>query len=122
VDGTPDSSSMLHFQKLDVYQRSIEFLALAHRIRERLPKGHADLADQFRRAVQSVPQNIAEGCGRTTRADKAKHYTIARGSAMESASHLDVMRVDELVDPELYARGIELLERIVAMLTKLIDP
>jgi len=41
---------------------------------------------------------------------------------MESASHLDVMRVDELIDAELYARGIELLERIVAMLTKLIDP
>ena len=38
---------------------------------------------------------------------------------MESASHLDVMRVDELIDAELYARGIELLERIVAMLTKL---
>jgi hypothetical protein len=41
--------------------------------------------------------------------------SIARGSAMESASHLDVMRVDELIDAELYARGIELLERIVAM-------
>jgi hypothetical protein len=41
---------------------------------------------------------------------------------MESASHLDVMRADELIDTDLYARGIELLERIVAMLTKLIDP
>jgi four helix bundle protein len=53
---------------------------------------------------------------------QGKHYAIARGSAMESASHLDVMRVDELIDTELYARGIELLERIVAMLTRLIDP
>jgi len=117
-----DSQIMLHFQKLDVYQRSIEFLAFAHRLREGMPKGHADLADQLRRAAQSVPQNIAEGCGRTTRADKAKHYAIARGSAMESASHLDVMRVDELIDDARYARGIALLERIVAMLTKLIDP
>ena len=41
---------------------------------------------------------------------------------MEPASHLDVMQVDELIDAELYARGTELLERIVAMLTKLIDP
>ena len=113
---------MLHFQKLDVYQRSIEFLVLARRICEQLPRGHADLADQLRRAARLVPQNIAEGCGRTTRADKARHYTIARGSAMESASHLDVMRAEELIDPELYVRGIELLERIVAMLTKLIDP
>ena len=88
--GATDSSSMLHLQKLDVYQRSIEFLALTRRVRQRLPKGHADLADQLRRAAQSVPQNIAEGCGRTTRADKAKHYTIARGSAMECASHFDV--------------------------------
>src|SRR6185436_3362479 len=108
--GAADSSSMLHFQKLDVYQRSIEFLAFALRVRERLPKGHADLADQLRRAAQSVPQNIAEGCGRTTRADKAKHYAIARGSAMESASHLDVMQVDELIDAEHYERGVGLLE------------
>ena len=113
---------MLHFQKLDVYQRSIEFLVLAHRVRGQLPKGHAELADQLRRSAQSIPQNIAEGCGRTTRADKAKHYTIARGSAMESAAHFDVMRVDELIDTEHYVRGTELLERIVAMLPKLIDP
>ncbi|MDX2086438.1 MAG: four helix bundle protein [Kofleriaceae bacterium] len=59
---------------------------------------------------------------RALRADKAKHYTIARGSAMESAAHLDVMRVDPLIEADLFERGIELLERIVAMLTKLIDP
>ena len=41
---------------------------------------------------------------------------------MESAAHLDVIRVEELIDAELYARGIELLERVVAILTKLIDP
>ena len=82
-------------------------------------QGNANLADQLRRAAQSIPQNIAEGCGR---ADKAKHYSLARGSAMECASHLDVMKLDDLIEDELYERGIELLERIVAMLTKLIDP
>jgi four helix bundle protein len=71
---------MLHFQKLDVYQRAIELLLVAHRIRGRLPKGNADLADQLRRASQSIPQNIAEGCGRTARADKAKHYIDPRSS------------------------------------------
>src|SRR6185312_12575698 len=113
---------MLHFQKLDVYQRAIELLVLAQRVRQSLPKGHADLADQLRRAAQSICQNIAEGCGRTTRPDKAKHYTIARGSAMECASHLDVMRIDELINAEHFERGADLLERVVAMLTKLIDP
>jgi len=117
-----DIVGMLHFQKLDVYQRAIEFLTVANRIRGRLPKGNADLADQLRRASQSIPQNIAEGCGRTARADKAKYYAIARGSAMECAAHLDVMKLDELIENELYERGVDLLERVVAMLTKLIEP
>jgi hypothetical protein len=34
----------------------------------------------------------------------------------------DVMKVGGLVDDEQYAHGIELLERVVSMLTKLIDP
>ena len=113
---------MLSFQKLDVYQRSIEFLAFARRLLQRIPRGHGDLVDQLRRASQSIPQNIAEGAGKTTRPDKAKHYTIARGSAMECAAHLDVMRVEELIDVEHHGRGLELLERVVAMLTKMIDP
>jgi four helix bundle protein len=113
---------MLSFQKLDVYQRSIEFLAFVRRLLPQLPKGHADLADQLRRSAQSTPQNIAEGAGRMSKLEKARHYTIARGSAMESAAHLDVMKVDDLVSDEQYRRGIELLERVVAMLTKLIDP
>jgi four helix bundle protein len=117
-----DMRMMLSFQKLDVYQRAIEFLAFVHRLLSRLPKGHADLADQLRRSAQSTPQNIAEGAGRVSKPDKARHYTIARGSAMESASHLDVMKVGDLVDDEEYAYGIGLLERVVAMLTKLIDP
>jgi four helix bundle protein len=78
--------------------------------------------DQLRRSAQSIPQNIAEGAGKMTRIDKAKYYTIARGSAMESAAHLDVMTAEELIDKEHYAQGVELLERVVAMLTKMIDP
>ena len=113
---------MLSFQKLDVYQRSIEFLAFARRTVRLFPKGHADLVDQLRRSAQSIPQNLAEGVGKTTRNDQAKYYAIARGSAMEAAAHLDVMRIEELIDPQNHARGIELLERIVAMLTRMIDP
>jgi four helix bundle protein len=111
---------MLSFQKLDVYQAAIEFLALALEIIRKLPRGHADLADQLKRSARSTPQNIAEGAGRSSRADKAKHYTIARGEAMESASTLDVLNVSHLIDPENYTRGIELLERVVSMLTKML--
>jgi four helix bundle protein len=68
---------MLSFQKLDVYRRAIEFFALAHRVAAALPRGHAVLADQLRRAALSIPLNIAEGAGRGTAADAARHYVIA---------------------------------------------
>jgi len=112
---------MLSFQKLDVYKCSIEFLAFSRQVLRRIPKGNSDLVDQLRRAAQSIPQNVAEGAGKTSRLDKAKYYAIARGSAMESAAHLDVMKLDDLIDEESYAKGIELLERIVSMLTKMLD-
>ena len=110
---------MLSFQKLRVYQRSIEFLALTMDVIAALPKGNADLADQLLRAAQSQPRNIAEGAGRRTNLDQARFYTHARGSAMEAAAALDTMQVMKLIDGRRYARGIELLEGIVAMLTKM---
>jgi four helix bundle protein len=111
---------VLSFQRLDVYQRAIQFLALAIEIVEQLPRGHADRADQLVRAAESVVRNIAEGSGRWSQADSAKHYKIARGEAMECAASLDVLRVRKLVADGSYHRGIELLGAVVAMLTRMV--
>ena len=97
----------------------IEFLALCMQILESLPRGHAALADQLRRAAMSIPLNIAEAEGRTGGADKARTYAIARGSAMECAAILDVCKTLRLVEEPAYQRGDELLGRAVSMLTKL---
>ena len=118
-----DNSGMLSFQKLDVYRAAraaIEFLALALEIVRLLPRGHADLADQLKRSAHSTPQNIAQGAGRMTKADKAKHFAIARGEAMESACTLDLLKLEELVDAGRYTRGMDLVERIVSMLSKMV--
>jgi four helix bundle protein len=111
---------MLSFQRLDVYQRAIEFLALVGDVVSDLPKGHADRADQLVRAAESVVRNIAEGSGRWSGADCAKHYKIARGSAMECAASLDVMRIRKVLSQQHYDLGIRLLEGVVAMLTKML--
>ena len=111
---------MLSFQRLDVYQRAIEFLALATEILEELPRGHAERADQLSRAAESVVRNIAEGAGRWSGADSSKHYKIARGEAMECAASLDVLKLRKLIAQQRYEQGIKLLEGVVAMLTKMI--
>ena len=84
---------MLSFQKLRVYERSIDVLALANEIIGDLPKGHAELADQLLRAAQSQPRTIAEGAGRRTTVDQARFYVHAQGSAMEAAAALDTIYV-----------------------------
>ena len=128
VDATFDATAatcgralhMLSFQRLDVYQRAIEFLALAYDIVDVLPRGHADRADQLTRAAESVVRNIAEGAGRWSEADSANRYKIARGEAMECAASLDVIKLRKLLTEERYQRGAHLLEGVVAMLTKMI--
>jgi four helix bundle protein len=111
---------MLSFQRLEVYQRAIEFLALVGDIVADLPRGHSERSDQLVRAAESVVRNIAEGAGRWSKADSAKHYKIARGEAMECAASLDVMKLRKVISAERYDLGICLLEGIVAMLTKML--
>jgi four helix bundle protein len=116
----PDTTStMLSFQKLDVYRCAIDFLALVSTITSSPPHGAASLADQLKQAATSVPLNIAEAAGRTGPADAARIYGIARGSAMECAAVFDTLFTLQVVAEDKYRRGLELLERIVAMLTKM---
>ena len=110
---------MLSFQKLDVYRCAIDFVALAIDIGATIPRGHAELRDQLRRAALSVPLNIAEAAGRTSEADAARHFAIARGSAMECAAVLDVTRALGVLQEPRHQQATDLLARVVAMLTKL---
>ena len=107
------------FERLGVYQRAVEFLVVVTRIISELPSGNASLTDQLRRAALSVPVNVAEGVGRSSAADRRRHYAIARGSAMECAAILDACRVLQLASPGLLADGRSLLLRVVQMLSKM---
>ena len=114
-DPTPNDMPMkawLGAERLDVYRLALELLADATELgRGRMA---AALRDQLDRASSSIVLNIAEEAGRVSGPDKARFYTIARGSAMECAAILD-----RRIDPAHHAHGRQLLLRIVQMLTKL---
>jgi four helix bundle protein len=77
--------------------------------------------DQWLRAAQSIPLNIAEGNGKQSLKDKTRFFEIARGSALECASIHDVLRVCDAIDDESNRHGKSELKRIVSMLTRLIQ-
>jgi four helix bundle protein len=109
---------MFGFQRLDVYRCAAQFLGLAARLCERAPRGYGSLGDQLRRAALPVPLNIAEGSGKSDR-DAQRFYAIARGSALECAAILDAFGALGFVQDSELTEPLELLERIVSMLTRM---
>ncbi|MGE0455797.1 MAG: four helix bundle protein [Vicinamibacteria bacterium] len=102
---------------MDVYRLALEFQALAARLGR--ARGIGALRDQLDRASCSVVLNIAEGAGRSAPLEKAHFYSIARGSATESAAALDLLLARGLVASADHRRARSLLSRIVSMLVGL---
>jgi four helix bundle protein len=108
-------------ERLDVYRLSIEYVAFSYRLAKGLTGIHRHARDQWLRAAQSIPLNIAEGNGKQSLKDKNRFFEIARGSALECASLHDVLRVCDAVDDNSNRYGKSELKRIVSMLTRLIQ-
>jgi four helix bundle protein len=82
---------MNSFRKLDAYIYAKDIVKQIYALVKKFPKEEQyALCDQLRRAVISLPSNIAEGSGRTTPKDQAHFYTIAYGSLMEVLAQLDI--------------------------------
>lgn len=112
---------MFSFEKLDVYQCAIQFLAVSAKFQKTIPGGNAYIEDQLKRAALSICLNIAEGSGKKDGPDKSRFYSIARGSAMECAAIFDACRALTLGDASLIEDGKPLLVRIVSMLSKMTE-
>jgi len=113
------SEYVFDHDRLDVYRISIAHTADAFNICRSLGGLHRHARDQWLRAAQSIPLNIAEGNGKRSLVDRARFLDIARGSALECAAIQDVLiatqGMDSKIDLELKIK----LARIVSMLTRM---
>ena len=106
-------------EKLDVYQLAITYVAWVVKVSLKLKGDNRHAKDQWLRASQSIPLNIAEGNGKTTSADRRRFFEIARGSALECAAIQDVVEVLGILEPDESHQHKQQLDRIAAMLSKL---
>ncbi|NEP79880.1 MAG: four helix bundle protein [Okeania sp. SIO3B3] len=81
------------------------------------------LTSQIRRSCVSVPSNIAEGYGRTSKVEYIRFLRIALGSLRELDTQLIIAKAVNLAKPELFNSIIqevdELQRLIIATIRKL---
>ena len=79
------------FKDLIVWQKAMELVKAVYVLTKAFPADERyALTDQLRRAVTSIPSNIAEGSGRASNADYGHFLSIARGSLYETMTQLQV--------------------------------
>jgi four helix bundle protein len=108
-------------ERLDVYRRSIEYVAFSFGIATSLSDINRQTHDPWLRAAQSIPLNIAEGNGKQSLRGENRCFEIARGPALECAAIHDVLRVCDAISDESNTFFKSNLKRIVSMLTRRIQ-
>lgn len=79
------------FERLEVWKRSRALVVAVYRVMEKFPSVEKyALCEQLRRAIVSVPSNIAEGSGRTSLNEKIRFVEIAYGSLLEAYCQLSI--------------------------------
>lgn len=83
---------------LIVWQKAMDLVVTVYNATNAFPKAEVyGLTSQIRRAVTSIPANIAEGQGRRQTKEFVYFLANARGSLLELDTHLEVaMRLDYL--------------------------
>ena len=77
------------FEKLTVWQEAKKLVVEVYNLLDSFPKFEKyALCDQIRRAIVSVPSNIAEGSGRKSLKEQIHFLEIAYGSLMETYNQL----------------------------------
>ncbi len=111
------------YRRLVVWQKAMQLVSLVYAEVARFPADEKfALADQLKRAIVSVPSNIAEGNGRATNKDYAHFLSMARGSLYEAMTQLEIARNLGYVsiNPEIEALEVELRRMLTALIKRYI--
>jgi len=99
-----------NFEKLEVYQKSINFVNEVYLTTRNYPKEEMfGLTSQFRRAAVSISLNIAEGSAKTKK-DFSRFVDMARGSIFEC---ITILQISEKLNYVGHVKINELRDRLI---------
>jgi four helix bundle protein len=100
---------MFEFQNLEVYKKSVQFHLNCKMILGKI-KLEKYVNDQLGRASYSIVLNIAEGCAKSSKADRKNYFTTARGSVFKCVAILDIMHQSEDLEENKYLEIVTLAD------------
>jgi four helix bundle protein len=103
------------FQKLEIYQLALEYIALIYELSDRLPASeNFNLKSQITRAATSIALNIAEGSTSQTDAEQSRFLGMALRSLVETVACQDVIELRKYVTSEDLQPSRELGSKLFA--------
>lgn len=109
-----------NYKELKVWQKAMDLTVEVYKLVKLLPKEETyALSDQMRRAVVSIPSNIAEGQGRNSDKEFIQFLSIARGSLWELETQIEICLRIGHIDQSLATDTNNLIAEISKMLNAL---
>lgn len=113
---------MRNYQKLDAWKISMQLVKDLYMLTKSYPKEELfALTSQTKRAAVSIPSNIAEGMGRQHKKDTIHFLHIARGSAYELETHLNIALMVAIIDEQKFKTIISIIDELMKLLNGLIN-
>lgn len=110
---------MYSFEKLVVWQKTVEFIEHIYILCNKIPKvEEKNLVDQIRRSSTSIALNIAEGNGAESNAEHRRFLFMARKSLYETRALLLIIKKIYKISIDAYTQD---LDQIGKMLNGLIN-
>ena len=111
---------MFRFEKLDVWQKAVEYADLIYRMTQAFPaEERFGLTSQLRRSAVSISSNIAEGTSRSSDSDLARFVEIAYGSLLETVSEMEISKRQDFVNEQMFKKAYKEAEALARMLSGL---
>ena len=113
---------MKNFRDLKVWEKAHKLALDIYAATRNFPQEEVyGITSQLRRAVASIPTNIAEGCGRGTDSELARFAQIAAGSTSETDYLLQLAHELDYLDEGRYSELAKQAREVRKMLASLIQ-
>lgn len=107
----------MYHKDLEVYKKSVELVKEIYNITQNFPKEELfGLTSQLKRAVISIPSNIAEGSARYSDKDTSRFIDIAIGSLAEADTQIFLSKELNFISQKQYEKIEEIIDILQALL------